>query len=193
MTKRNEFEGFGAPKEFGAAHFRVEIPRGTERSVLIFEDFGLTEDAPAAIERASLPKTLWNKIAKDLAADFNPRLKARKLPTGSWTAGSVKVERILGKELCILAWAIESLPNRSKEIGQAVAHWKKLRPEERWWLFTMTAADGGRSDESQSRWRAALRAALGDSYPKDNKVIVQRMPVRRKKRRAADNLEFSFS
>lgn len=67
---------------------------------------------------------------------------------------------MLGKELCVLAWAIERL--EPEKIGIAVRNWLALRPAERWWLFGMTAiATGGIADAGKG-WRVALRFALGD-------------------------------
>jgi len=159
MSQRDDFEGFAASKEYGTPHFRVEIPNSSEGSIAIIEDFGFAEERSSEEKRAVLPKKIWSKIAQEVATDFNTRIKARKLPVGKWSLGTVKVERLLGKELCVLAWAIEFID--PKEIDQAIARWKALRPEERWWLFTMTAAEGGRFQNSSFGWRAALRSAIG--------------------------------
>ena len=37
-----------------------------------------------------------------------------------------------------------------------------LRPEERWWLFAMTAAEAGLPEDGERGWRRALYAALSD-------------------------------
>ena len=165
MNHRDDFEGFAAPKEYGIPHFRVEIPGQVEKPVVIIEDYGFAEERNSEEERAVLPRKIWSKIAKEVASDFNARIKARKLRIGKWSVGAVKVERLLGKELCILAWAVEFID--LKEIDQAIARWKALRPEERWWLFTMTAAEGGRSENSQQRWRTALRSAIGGALKEE--------------------------
>ena len=36
------------------------------------------------------------------------RLKARKLATSRWKTGANRLDRLLGKELCVLAWAAET-------------------------------------------------------------------------------------
>lgn len=44
----------------------------------------------------------------------------------------------------------------------AVRNWLALRPEERWWLFGMTAITTGAVNDGEKGWRLALRHALGD-------------------------------
>ena len=74
--------------------------------------------------------------------------------------GDTPVDRLLGKELCVLAWAIERL--EPEKISIAVRNWLALRPEERWWLFGMTAMATGGLHDADKGWRVALRYALGD-------------------------------
>lgn len=69
------------------------------------------------------------------------------------------IDRLLGKELCVLVWAIERL---DQKIRIAVRNWLALRPEERWWLFGMTAIATGGIGDADKGWRIALRYALGD-------------------------------
>ena len=40
--------------------------------------------------------------------------------------------------------------------------WAALRPEERWWLFSTTAAEGGLAQDRERGWRKALYYALSD-------------------------------
>ena len=61
----------------------------------------------------------------------------------------------------MLAWAIEGLD--TEKIGTALRNWLSLRPEERWWLFGMTAATVGAPNDRGRGWRMALRYALGDT------------------------------
>jgi hypothetical protein len=70
------------------------------------------------------------------------------------------VDRLLGKELCVLAWAVEHL--ELEKIPVAVRNWLALRPEERWWLFCMAAMSTGGLRDGDKGWRLALRHALGD-------------------------------
>jgi hypothetical protein len=43
-----------------------------------------------------------------------------------------------------------------------VRNWLALRPEERWWLFGMTAMSTGGLMDAGKGWRIALQHALGD-------------------------------
>jgi hypothetical protein len=78
-----------------------------------------------------------------------------------WTTGANQVERLLGKELLVLAWAVERA--NPEMIPNALRNWTGLRPEERWWLFNITAAATGTSDDTDVGWRKALRFALCDN------------------------------
>jgi Protein of unknown function (DUF3780) len=55
--------------------------------------------------------------------------------------------------------------------------WAALRPEERWWLFSMTVAEAGLPEDTQRGWRRALFHALADG---------EKPPPHRKRRRPAD-------
>jgi hypothetical protein len=48
-----------------------------------------------------------------------------------------------------------------------VRNWLALRPEERWWLFGMTAMSTGGPMDAGKGWRAALKHALGDVAQSD--------------------------
>ena len=74
--------------------------------------------------------------------------------------GDNPVDRLLGKELCVLAWAVEQM--EMEKIPVAVRNWLALRPEERWWLFGMTAMSTGGVMDAGKGWRVALKHALGD-------------------------------
>ena len=154
---------FGASKEFGAHHFYVEIPAMPKSPVKIYEDFGFSgEDSRRETEecRLILPRELWTKIRDDARRDFNTRLKSKKESTGSWNIGKVKLDRFLGKELCVLGWAAEyASPEECVVICQK---WLALRPEERWWLYSKTAAEAGLAEQTARGWRKALYCALSD-------------------------------
>ena len=52
-----------------------------------------------------LPRSVWSGIAEAARHDFNERLRQRKIATSRWKTGPNLVDRLLGKELCVLAWA----------------------------------------------------------------------------------------
>ena len=143
-------------------HFRVVIPRGNQAPVLITEHLGMGSETvrDQVIDRVRLDRTRWTAIRSEVQRAFNARLKEHNLATGSWKVGETMVDRLLGKELCVLAWAVEKL--EPEKIRLAVRNWLALRPEERWWLFGMTAMSTGGVQDADSGWRMALRYALGD-------------------------------
>ena len=154
---------FGAPEKFGAHVFRVEIPAARTEPVVIVEDYGYRgheAGIPRDEERVVLPRRVWSGISDIARREFNDRLKAAKVLTGRWHSGTNLVERLLGKELCVLAWAAETASDdQLRVIG---SKWAALRPEERWWLFSMTVAEAGLPEDTQRGWRRALFHALSD-------------------------------
>jgi len=158
---RDDVHGFGAPKTLGSHHFVLTIPSGTQQPVTLTEDFGYLgghNGIPEKEPRAIIPRSTWSTIRDAARRDFNARLRAKKFPPSSWKVGDNPLDRLLGKELCVLAWASEQA---DKDQAKRVAHaWSSLRPEERWWLFSVTVTHGGQPTDQFTGWRTALRAAL---------------------------------
>ncbi|MGA1410761.1 MAG: anti-phage-associated DUF3780 domain-containing protein [Prochlorotrichaceae cyanobacterium] len=156
-------QGFGVPLTTAPHHFVVVIPRGNRQPVQIIEDLGMHTlgDESEILDRAILPRTVWTEISTPVKRMFNERLKAHNLKPGQWKVGDNRIDRLLGKELCVLAWAIDDL--EEEKIGTALRNWLALRPEERWWLFGMTATTLGAPNDKGRGWRMALKYALGDS------------------------------
>lgn len=180
---------FGAPSDFGMHHFYVEIPAGPRDAILIYEDFGFNGDDSRRETtecRVQLARKLWTKIRDDSRRDFNSRLKIKKQSTGSWTTGKIKLDRFLGRELCVLAWATEhASPEECSIICQK---WMALRPEERWWFYTKTAQEAGSASDTQRGWRKALYCALSDGT---NIRIGQKVkPKSKKSKKTEKNLLF---
>lgn len=81
----------------------------------------------------------WDEIADETKAEFNKRLRTQGLKTAKWKKkGQIYLEKTLGKELVLLAWAIENCD--PVLISTGIRNWLGLVPEERWWLYTMTNA-----------------------------------------------------
>lgn len=156
-------QGFGVPLTAAPHHFVVVIPRGNKQPVQIVEDLGMHvhRDESELLDRVVLPRSVWTEIANPVKRMFNERLKAHRLKPGQWKVGENRVDRLLGKELCVLAWAIEEI--EEEKVGAALRNWLALRPEERWWLFGMTASTVGALGDKGRGWRMALKYALGDS------------------------------
>ncbi|WP_394842383.1 DUF3780 domain-containing protein [Pendulispora brunnea] len=171
--------GFGCPDSVDPHHIVVTIPRGRDKPVRIVEHFGLRAGhagLPDFLERVELDRAKWTAIADIVRRVFNERLKEKGHATSRWAIGENKVERLLGKELCVLAWAVEYAP--LELVPVAITNWAGLKPEERWWLFTMTAAATGGIDDGNIGWRKALRFALTE-----NPVRGEIAPGRAKKTR----------
>lgn len=154
---------FGAPQAFGLHHFFVVIPETPREPVGIYEYFGFdgeSEKQETEEQRILLARQLWNKIRDDARREFNARLKAKKESAGSWTPGKVKLDRFLGRELCVLAWAAEHAA--PEECPVICRKWLALRPEERWWLYSKTYAEAGMAGQKDRGWRKALYCALSD-------------------------------
>jgi hypothetical protein len=164
---------FGFEPAESAAHFLVHIPAGSTLPVDISEHLSWDEKHVSSsvhygVEREDgqvrcrLPRSKWNELAEVLRAEFNARLKKEGRKPGKWKTGFNPVSRILGKELTLLAWAVEDCDPGL--ISVAIANWQGLSPEERWWLYTMTAASTGHFDLGRNRgWRKAVRFALTEN------------------------------
>jgi hypothetical protein len=178
VSDRPKTVDFGAPDTFGAHLFRVEIPASRNEPVVIVEDYGYRGQEggiPRDEERVVLPRPVWSAIADIARREFNDRLKAAKVLTGRWHTGPNLVDRLLGKELCVLAWAAETA--RPEQLPIICSKWAALRPEERWWLFAMTVAEAGLPEDTQRGWRRALYHALSDG---------ERPPTRKRRPRPTE-------
>lgn len=174
---------FGAPSKYGTHHFYVTIPDSPREAVQVHEDFGFdgNKDKREKTEcRVVLARELWSKIRDDVRRDFNARLKARKMSTGAWKSGDVKLDRFLGKELCVLAWAAEHAT--VDQLPIICRKWLALRPEERWWLYAKTASEAGLAEQTDRGWRKALYCALSDG-----ESIRLDTPVKPKTRRTSQS------
>lgn len=166
--------GLGFLPEEARHGFVIDISQtGKDDPVLIAELRGPELDAwesravlaptdPAL--RVAITRERWLQLAPSFWEEANRRLRANGLPTQKYHKSSAKpvpVHASLGKELCILCWAVEDAP--LDDIPNAIRNWEALAPEERWWLFTMTVATTGQAAQRGLGWRKALRAALADN------------------------------
>ena len=179
--------GFGFDPKASQNHFYVVIPpRASLKSerekqrVQVYERFKWTDTSaetsevsvqddkensfpdgqklePADVLRIEVPYHKWEALANDVAGEFNARLKADHKKIGKFS-GNVPLEKMFGKELMVLLWAIENV--EPVGISRAVTNWKGLQPEERWWLYTMTNASTGGIHDGKLGWRMALHYAL---------------------------------
>lgn len=184
MATKRKSQGFGFIPEESGHHFLVTIPSGKNDNVCISEHFAWDESQERRNlsfalgneddkMRVVLPRVKWKVIAEAVQEEFNRRLRKNGLAAGKWKTGQTAVSRLLGKELVLLAWAIED--SDPTLIPTAVRNWLGLAPEERWWLFTMTNAATGHAVTGRNKgWRKAVRYALtenpvSDSYQADTR------------------------
>ena len=162
--------------------FLIDIPKGGGKSDLVSITEHRGDDLNALGERADaiaesphrslndpglrvvIDRGRWLAVGPAFWEDANRRLRANGLPNVKFTknpAKPVPVHPSLGKELCILCWAVEEAS--PDDIPNALRNWEALAPEERWWLYTMTVATTGQAMQKGIGWRKALRAALADN------------------------------
>ncbi|MCP5417447.1 MAG: DUF3780 domain-containing protein [Chromatiaceae bacterium] len=169
--------GLGFLPEEARHGFLIDIPKGkgTSDIICVTEHRGeeinhsgiRTGDAPSLGDpalRVVIDRTRWLALAPAFWDEANRRLRANGLPTQKFyknPAKPVPVHPSLGKELCILCWAVEEAS--PDDIPNALRNWEALAPEERWWLYTMTVATTGQAMQKGIGWRKALRAALADN------------------------------
>jgi len=174
MTKKKSI-GFGYLPDETKHHFLVRIPRSKNKEVLVYERFiwDYSEDQSSELNDRNLKVVIsrekWDAIEEIITKEFNKRLKLSNALVGRFKTGDVPVERLFGKELILLLWAIED--SDPSLINVALKNWLGLSPEERWWLFTMTNASTGHYANKKG-WRIAIRYALTEN-PVDDKRGIQ--------------------
>ncbi|MBC3807039.1 DUF3780 domain-containing protein [Undibacterium seohonense] len=154
--------GFGVPAISDPHHFKIVIPKANTGKVHISEYLGMqaASNESSIVDRVLLERQRWTVIRSEVQRAFNARLAAHGIKPNAWKVGENLVDRLLGKELCVLAWAVEQM--ELEKIPVATRNWLALRPEERWWLFGMTAMSTGGVLDAGKGWREALKHALGD-------------------------------
>ncbi|CAM3073836.1 DUF3780 domain-containing protein [Paenibacillus sediminis] len=173
MSGKKSALGFGFQPDQSQHHFLVTIPRPADGTVFFYERFKWQEDTDHQIldelldkAKAMISKHKWKLIEEAVKTEFNRRLKKEGIAAGKWKTGQVPVERLLGKELLLLVWAIED--SDPSVIPTAIRNWLGLSPEERWWLFTMTNASTGNLHDKRG-WRKAIRYALTENPVEENR------------------------
>jgi len=165
MSVKRACLGFGFKPDESRHHILVCIPAKKDSNVIIYERFSWQDDAGDQTvnvygedkAKAEISKHKWKLLEDTLRTEFNSRLKEQKNPSGRFVIGQTSIERLLGKELLVLVWAVEDCDPANVPV--AIRNWLGLAPEERWWLYTMTNAATGNIDDRRG-WRKALRYAL---------------------------------
>ena len=119
--------------------------------------------------RLEISRHKWGLICREVANEFNVRLKERRLAVGRFTNGDgTAVEKMFGKEMMVLLWGIEDCD--PSNIPTAIRNWRGLMPEERWWLYTMTNASTGKIKDKRG-WRTALHYALCENPVREDNQL----------------------
>ncbi len=158
--------GFGYLPEETKHHFLTVIPTKREGKIAVYERFAWDEgdiqvsDLEYGSLKVVIDKHKWDLVRETIQLEFNTVLKENRILVGRFRGGQIPIDRLLGKEMVLLLWAIEdSDPNL---IPLALKNWLGLSREERWWLFTMTNAVTGQADDKRG-WRKAIRYALTEN------------------------------
>jgi len=169
--------GLGFIPEEARHGFLIDVPKGTGGNDLIcisehrgdnLDTEGVRQNQESSPSdpsiRVLIDRVRWLALAPGFWDEANRRLRANGLPPAKFQKNPGKpipVHPSLGKELCILCWAVEEAT--PDDIPNALHNWEMLAPEERWWLYTMTVATTGQALQKGIGWRKALRAALADN------------------------------
>jgi len=149
--------GFGYDPAETTQRFVVTHPKGRERHAVCIEHC-INEDRRLV---ARLSWNQWIEIAQPVAATFNMVLMSEDCKIGHWAAsGETTIRATFGKELLLLAWAIEDAD--IERIPNVLDNWRGLHPCERWWLCTQSNATFGTPEHAHDQgWRMAVKYALG--------------------------------
>ena len=159
--------GFGFDPAKSTYHFAAVQVSG-DRAITIEERFTWGSDEAGdgesrrPVQKAVLDEYRWSRVRETVRAHFNRRLKLDGLPEGRWGAKETVLASHLGKELTLLAWAIEDAD--PTVIPTMAANWLGLAPEERWWLYTTINATAGHPFHGRERgWRKAIKIAFAEN------------------------------
>lgn len=162
------FRTYGYQSSLSDHHFQVIIPKQRNESVMITENYVQPDPDLLPVfcdtvrPRVILDRTKWNLIARGVQYEFNERLRAERGKPGCWKSGYNLIPRFFGKELVLLAWAVEDVEDA--KVTFAIQNWLGLVPEERWWLYTQTNAATGHAEKGRGKgWRKALQIALTEN------------------------------
>ena len=168
MTQRQRTKSydFGFVPDQSPYHFVVDTR--LDNLVLIVERYVWGDEVVSARGRdirlkAKLDDYRWSRIADDAAEIFNRQLRLSGLKSSTFRKrGETLLAPYLGKELTLLAWAIED--QDATLIPNIYANWAGLAPEERWWLYTTINATFSDPDLGKDRgWRKAIKIAFAEN------------------------------
>ena len=161
MLTQERYADFAYPAHMAAPHFfEVTVRDGY---AFLTESFGA--GGGGIICRARLPEDTFRRVREEIRQAMNARIRginekqkpgSTKIPTcKGWSkSGPTRTDRILGRELTVLFWALEGCPPEKEE--GVIGIWRDYRPEELWWLFMEADKDGRDFLSEPKGWRLAL-------------------------------------
>ena len=159
--------GFGYDP--GDSRYHFVLRRRHDGGAIVVERIGGEDDdgadaapGPSDTQKAWLSAYLWERIEQAAAAEFNDRLLAAGGRSATWAMVETPMAPHFGKELTLLAWAVEDAD--PSVIPAMLANWRGLAPEERWWFYTTINATSGRAEHGKDKgWRRAIKIAFADN------------------------------
>lgn len=168
VRRKRQFIGFGFDPGESSHHFAVIFPESEEDPVTIEERFEWNDELEADAARPSLVKVRldryrWGRIAESVRGQFNKKIRAGGHRSVSWKTEQPNIlPPHFGKELTLLAWAVEDM--EESLIPNVIANWTGLEPEERWWLYTTVNATFTKAEAGKDRgWRKAIKIAFSEN------------------------------
>ena len=168
--RKRQFIGFGFDPGESAHHFAVIIPEKEDDPVTIDERFEWNDELEAVADAARqslvkvrLDRYRWGRIAEAVRGQFNAKIRSGGHRSVSWKTEQPNIlPPHFGKELTLLAWAVEDMDESL--IPNVIANWTGLEPEERWWLYTTVNATFTKAEAGKNRgWRKAIKIAFSEN------------------------------
>lgn len=156
---------FGFDPQASPHHFLVRVHG---QSVSIVERFGYAQDDADEVSenvKVTLTRYLWDRIREPAAAEFNRRLQMEGERKAAFSPKETLLAPHFGKELTLLAWAVEDADADPTPLPSMIANWNGLAPEERWWFFTTISASapGSEPPPRERGWRKAIKIAFAEN------------------------------
>lgn len=169
VRRKRQFIGFGFDPGESAHHFAVIFPEKAEDAVTIEERFEWNDELEAAaaarpsLVKVHLDRYRWGRIAEAARGQFNNKIRSGGHRSVSWKTDQPNIlPPHFGKELTLLAWAVEDMDESL--VLNVIANWTGLEPEERWWLYTTVNATFTRAEMGKDRgWRKAIKIAFSEN------------------------------
>ena len=168
VRKKRQFIDFGFDPGESSHHFAVIVSEEPQDPVVIEERFTWKEEKEPAngklpVIKIRLDQYRWDRIAESARSQFNKRIREAGHRSVSWKTDQISLlSPHFGKELTLLAWAIEDIDESL--IPNAIANWTGLEPEERWWLYTTVNATFTKAEAGKDRgWRKAIKIAFSEN------------------------------